>query len=250
MLFEYDVIYLSPHLDDVTLSCGGQVFKRTYVGETVLIVTVMAGDPPSAKISDFAQRLHNRWHLSLDATLKRRIEDQAACGLLGADYVHWPLPDCIYRKHPTSNLALYDSEEAIFGRVHPVEMDLVQQLSKRITSLPKHKALLIPLGVGNHVDHQLTRLAAEQDRSQQSLIYYEDYPYTREEAALESILHPRNLWQSEVIRLSETDLAAKVHAIACYESQLGSFFHDEEDLAQQVKGHHDRIGGERNWHRL
>lgn len=248
MLFMYDAIYLSPHLDDVVLSCGGQIFKRIHQGEKILIVTVMAGGPPSTNISAFAQRLHERWRLSLDATNERRIEDQAACRILGVDLVHWPIPDCIYRKHPTSNLALYDSEEAIFGRVHLAETDLIRQISKRVTSLPNHKDLFIPLGVGNHVDHQVTRLAAEHERSPQSLIYYEDYPYTRSEGALESILNPRESWQPEVIRFSETELEAKIQAIACYESQLSSFFQDAEDLAQQIKNHHDQIGGERNWH--
>ncbi|MEZ4728018.1 MAG: PIG-L family deacetylase [Caldilineaceae bacterium] len=42
----YDAIYLSPHLDDVALSCGGQIFGATRTGQRVLIVTITAGDPP------------------------------------------------------------------------------------------------------------------------------------------------------------------------------------------------------------
>lgn len=39
-----DAIHLSPHLDDVVLSCGGQIAARCGRGESVLVVTLAAGD--------------------------------------------------------------------------------------------------------------------------------------------------------------------------------------------------------------
>src|SRR5688500_5967071 len=89
----YDWIYFSPHLDDVALSCGGQIYTATQAGERVLIVTVTAGDPV-APVSTYAASLHSRWKLVTDATQVRREEDLAACAILGADAIHWTVPDC------------------------------------------------------------------------------------------------------------------------------------------------------------
>ncbi|MCP5190661.1 MAG: PIG-L family deacetylase, partial [Pseudomonadales bacterium] len=54
----YDSIYLSPHLDDVPLSCGGQVYQETSAGRRVLVVTLVAGRPTLDRLSHSAQYLH------------------------------------------------------------------------------------------------------------------------------------------------------------------------------------------------
>ena len=63
----YAALYLSPHLDDAALSCGGQIAQATRQGRRVLIVTVMAGDPPMEAGNDYIVSLHARWELDRDA---------------------------------------------------------------------------------------------------------------------------------------------------------------------------------------
>ena len=53
-------VYLSPHLDDAVLSCGGMIHRQAQAGERVVVVTVCAGDPPPGPLSDFARSLHER----------------------------------------------------------------------------------------------------------------------------------------------------------------------------------------------
>ena len=130
---EYDWIYLSPHLDDVALSCGGQIFMATARGERVLIVTITAGDPV-APVSEYAASLHTRWEV-IDATEARRQEDLAACAILGAEALHWHLPDCIYRVG-SDGKPFYLSDADIFGAVAPEEMALVDELAAQIIALP------------------------------------------------------------------------------------------------------------------
>ena len=89
----YDALYLSPHLDDAALSCGGQIVQATRCGARVLIVTVMAGDPPVDAENDYIASLHARWELDRDAAAQRRAEDLAACALLGADALPLDVPD-------------------------------------------------------------------------------------------------------------------------------------------------------------
>src|SRR3954469_806836 len=108
----YDWIYLSPHLDDAALSCGGQIYAATQRQERVLIVTITAGDP-IAPVSDYAASLHTRWEL-VDATAARRQEDLTACSILGADALDWDIPDCIYRVD-AQGAPFYVSDADIFG---------------------------------------------------------------------------------------------------------------------------------------
>jgi LmbE family N-acetylglucosaminyl deacetylase len=243
----YNAIYLSPHLDDVALSCGGQIFTQTAAGQSVLIVTIMAGDPPVATLSDFAHSLHERWELIADAVARRRMEDIASCRVLGADYVHWTTPDSIYRLHPVTGEPIYFSEADIFGAVHPAEADMVDKLAQQMMTLPGSGRILAPLAVGHHVDHTLTRAAAERVWGP-GLLYYEDYPYASEPGALDAVLPAdHTVWQAEVILLSEAALQARVESIAAFASQLSTFFNNYSDLVRQVEEHMRRVGGERVW---
>lgn len=243
----YHSIYLSPHLDDVTLSCAGQVFMLGEEGKPVLIVTVMAGDSPRQAQSKYIQELHDRWQLQDEVVARRRAEDIKACRILGADYLHWDIPDCIYRMHDITNDPLYVSDEDIFGAVDPSEAELVNALSKQMQSLPAHDHLIVPLGVGNHVDHQITRQAVEKSASSR-LIYYEEYPYADEPQALLSATQAEEgFWQATTIPLSEGALAAKIKAIAAYESQLSTFFRDRADMGNAVRRFTKSVGGERIW---
>lgn len=243
----YDTIYLSPHLDDAVLSCGGRIFAQTQAGQSVLIVTITAGDPVTTNQSEFSASLHDRWQLVTNVVDGRRQEDIAACRVLGADYAHWDVADCIYRLHPDSGELLYTSRDAIFGDVADVEMALVTDLAERMTKLPAHGQMIAPLTIGHHVDHQLTRLAAERAFSM-ALAYYEDYPYAHFAEGLTAVIDPADpQWQADTIPLDDTLLQKKADAISCYESQLSTFFNGRSDLDAQLAEYANRIGGERLW---
>lgn len=247
----YNTIYLSPHLDDAALSCGGQIWADTAVHRSSLIVTVMAGDPPQAIHSNYVDSLHQRWNLAADAAAARRQEDVTACCLLGSDYWHWDVPDCIYRHDPASGAPFYASDADIFGSIHPQELGLVDRLARLIAALPAHDRLAIPLTAGHHVDHQLVRLAAEQGSRPDRLVYYEDYPYVRDEAALTAVIPAGSGdWQAQVIPLTGTAVSAKIEAIAAYQSQMSTFFNGRADLAAQIAEYVQKTGGERLWYRL
>ena len=245
---EYDWIYLSPHLDDAALSCGGQIHAATQQGEHVLVVTVTAGDPV-AGVSDYAASLHERWELT-NATEARRQEDLAACAILGADARHWAVPDCIYRVDATGK-PFYVSDADIFGLVAAEEMVLVEQLAAQMRVLPRAGVVVAPLTVGNHVDHQLTRLAAEAAFGREMLLYYEDYPYAQQPGKVAQLIAPDDGgWVAEVVTLDERDLRAKTAAVAAFRSQLSTFFRDQKDLEAQIGGYATLVGGERRWRRL
>jgi LmbE family N-acetylglucosaminyl deacetylase len=229
-------LYLSPHLDDAVLSCGGLIHQQARTGARVVVVTVCAGEPGPGPLSDFARSLHTRWGLTgADVVRARRAEDRAALDVLGAESVHLDFLDCIYRTLPRGGGHPYTSDAALFGDFHPAELPVVDELARALDALlggEPDAQIYAPLGIGRHVDHQLTRLAAE--RLGRALVYYEDYPYAVREPWTDS-------WGGLAARLSPSyvaitpgDLDAYCRSIASYRSQISSFWTDEAAMRQAI----------------
>lgn len=236
-------LYISPHLDDATLSCGGRIWQQARAGERVLVVTIFAGAPaPDAPLSPFAQEMHARWRLA-DAVAARREEDAAALALLGAEGTYWPYADCIYRR-TAEGCFLCDSEAALFGEVHPAEGALIAELAGRLRALAQEQrgTIYAPLAVGHHVDHQIARRAMQ---GLAGVVYYEDYPYAAKPGSLEAALEGGQ-WQAELVALSQEALETKIAAIACYSSQFSTLgWADAVEMAAAVRAFARRVGWDR-----
>src|SRR6188768_1919918 len=112
-------LILSPHPDDAVLSCGGMMHALAQRGETVEVLTLMAGDaPPSLPYSPIVEEVHARWGLGANPFPARRDEDREAIESLGAHVIFWKWRDDIYRTDTSGNL-LYPDVNAIFGDIHP-----------------------------------------------------------------------------------------------------------------------------------
>lgn len=234
-------VYLSPHLDDAILSCGGLISNQMNNGEQVTILTICAGDPPDQPFSPYARMLHDRWQVGRDASEIRRIEDTVACGQLGAAYVHFDTPDCIYRMDKDQADYYYQTDEAIFGEVDPGEADLVNQVAQLIKeNLPEDAAVICPLTLGGHVDHRLTRKAAEQLGI--PLLYYADYPYV-----LYDTPESRKLDDFNVYTVSPKGLEAWQDAVSEYQSQISTFWYDEASMRTSIRAYWEKFGGIRLW---
>lgn len=228
-------IFLSPHLDDIAFSCGGLVWDLTAAGHDVDIWTIAAGDPPGDDLSPFAEELHLTWGLGMDAVQIRRTEDQLACQIIGAAPRYFPYLDCIYRKSPAGNY-YYASEEAIFGGLDTREAGLIERLSgELLEEIPEDAHLVAPLGIGNHVDHELTRKAA--NRLGRPLLFYADYPYAREADGKETLyfMERSSEWQGYEFPVSEVGLENWIRAAQVYRSQISTFWADDEDLGMQIR---------------
>lgn len=248
-------LYLSPHLDDAVFSCGGRIWRHAQFGRRVRVVTVFGGAPdPGAHLSRYAKRLHTRWGVQ-EAVQKRQAEDVKAIGLLAAESIHWSYLDCIYRRTPDGNFP-YASEEALWGDVDASDTDMIEELALRIRELPlaPRGRVYTPLGVGHHVDHRIVRRAAE--ASGHPLTYYEDFPYAQDPQAMRAALKS-GLWEPELVPLSEQALTAKVAAIACYASQISTFWGSQDVLNATVRAFAERAfaeqagqnePAERYWH--
>lgn len=239
-------VYLSPHLDDVALSCGGLVWEQARRGQAVSVWTVCAGDPPPGPLSPYAESLHDRWETGRQAVGQRRREDKLSCRQMGAALCHLRIPDCIYRRAEEAGEPLYASEEAIFGPLHPVEQPLVLWLAGELRRLlSPHSRLVSPLTIGGHVDHRLTRAAAE--KLGRPLWYYADYPYVGKDASLLDHLHQEG-WVSMRFRVSEQGLQVWAESVVAHASQVGTFWPSAEDVRQALHAHRQSMGGVTLWH--
>lgn len=249
-------VYLSPHLDDAALSCGGLIYQQAQHSVQPLVITCFAGVPDYQGISPFAAEQHHRWGQPVDPVERRRREDAAAMAHLGAQYQHWSYLDCIYRRNPDSGEFLYASEAALFGKVRSEEHSLIDELAVRfVTSLPAEETLIYaPLAIGPHVDHQLVSQAALQLRSHGFQVqFYEDYPYAEDSEKLVLALQQWALPPLPVIQtLNEEELEARITAICLYRSQLDVLFASEPSVATRVKSYALAVGAghgcaERYW---
>ena len=267
----YHHIYLSPHYDDASLSCGGAIDQQLKAGQSVLVVTICAAEPPLDRpLSPFAEKLHRSWGDAEQMVATRQAEDQAAMERLGCDYHRFDLFDCIYRGDLSGGRWYYTSVENLFDEVDPADHTLANKIAQKIVSLvkPDNRTLLYaPLTVGHHVDHQLTHLAALQLRQQGwRVLFYEDYPYadpsypfTRPPHALEeahtlekTLMAKLELkLQPELRLLSDENLQQKIDSILAYASQLDMLFGGEEATVKAVQGYAAHVGdgqlAERIW---
>jgi LmbE family N-acetylglucosaminyl deacetylase len=171
-------IYLSPHLDDAVLSCGAIIWDQIRRHNHVEIWTIFAGDySPQPELSPFAQEIHQRWQTGDSAPSLRRAEDDLACERLSVVPQHLSYPDCIYRRLLGTDKPLIEKNEDIFQPLPGSERPLVDEIVRDLRqNLPSEATLIIPLGIGNHIDHQIVRQVGEVLNP--SRFYYADFPYS------------------------------------------------------------------------
>ena len=238
-------IYLSPHFDDVALSCGGLVWEQVQAGKAVSIWTVCAGSAPVGELSPFAKELHMRWEVDENATAQRRIEDLNSCRRMGATWRYFAIPDCIYRRNPHTGEFMYASEISLSGPLQPADTLTIMALQEEMKNFfPTDTVLISPLGLGNHVDHQLTRLAAE--GLDYITWYYADYPYVlRSREKLESM--QQEGWLSQVFPISLDGLTAWQDSIVAHGSQISTFWKGELEMRLAVSDYLEQNKGLLLW---
>jgi LmbE family N-acetylglucosaminyl deacetylase len=182
-----------------------------------------------------------------DLMATRRLEDERYAYFAEASIVFLDLPDAVFRG--------YEGDEQLLGAPREDDRAPIDLLVKEITRLEPQKVYL-PLGVGDHVDHQLTRevgVALVQQARRWVMpgpeyagivTYYEDFPYA---------------WWNDFRRLEELPAGAfaglpadvgltpeyadvtdvverKIMGLTLYESQLERLFGGGDQMGDAVRG--------------
>lgn len=250
-MLEGAALFISPHYDDVALSCGGTVARLAGRGHAPAVVTVFASEVLPEMMGDLAARKHERWRIDDPALVAedRRKEDEAAARILGCSLRWLGLPDAIYRDR-------YPADADLYGSLHPEEQPLVAHLAAELRALPDWRpcnAIFVPLGAGRHVDHQLCfevgRLLAQQG---ERVYAYEDVPYAihTPQGVAERLAQVSASIDGEELWDVTATLPRRIEAVRQYRSQLPVIFRFTGDFAAAIEAHARAWGGgarERFW---
>jgi LmbE family N-acetylglucosaminyl deacetylase len=225
-------LFISPHLDDAVLSCGGLIKRLSATGSEVVVLTVATADiPEDTPLSGQMKWRYVIWRVGNKPFAQRRREDVDAVKILGAKTIHWDLLDAIFRVdidkkplYPDGNLNVtihdYDRQN-----LDPILCDKLRKLNDDLGN--KELFVFCPLGIGGHVDHQIVRTAVDKVYKPTKLIYYEDFPYVSKSNGLESLnklVKNDDIWEQKILGLSENEIESRILAVACYSSQIPILF--------------------------
>jgi len=157
---EYLNLYLSPHLDDAILSCGGLIHAQRQAGDRVGVLTLCAGSPGSSALSTLARQYESAWGESGDGMALRRAENAAILSSWGVQNWGCSVGDAIYRAG--KGVPYYETRADLFREPRPQDAAyLLPFWEARVRQLTEEEGpgilLYAPLGVGGHVDHELAR---------------------------------------------------------------------------------------------
>jgi LmbE family N-acetylglucosaminyl deacetylase len=177
---------------------------------------------------------------------RRRIEDERYALFAEASIVFLDLPDAVFRG--------YEGDDQLLGRPRADDDAPYDILRREIVRLEPQK-VYVPLGIGGHVDHQLTREAGlrllAEPRSWVMpgpdyagiVTFYEDFPYAWwdgfrrwEDLPFDpaSALPPDVGLAPEYADVGD-QIERKITGINLYESQVGRLFRNGREMADAVR---------------
>lgn len=219
-------IFLSPHYDDIALSCGGTAALLAASGRTPEVALIFGDHPdPAEPLTAFAVQLHTQWGMGADEVIAgRRAEESMASIALGTCDRFLPFRDAIYRG------ARYLSDDDLFGTVKVDEAQIPSQIIEQLMLCADGAGstrIYAPLAIGSHVDHQHAySTGLELIRRGWEVWFYEDLPYGLRSANVEqrlTTLEADGLTPGPLVDVQPV-WVRKIDAIMAYPSQLGTIF--------------------------
>jgi LmbE family N-acetylglucosaminyl deacetylase len=233
------VVILSPHLDDAALSCGGLLHALRGVG--TLVVTLCSGNPPPIMAPDGRGKMPaRRGHVSPRI---RRAEDIAAMRAIDAAYVHLSFPDAIYLRSVASGKLIYLGARERWLAPHADDAAYIEELYRLLSRicLDLGPILLVsPLGIGDHVDHQITaRVALRLAAAGAHLLFYEDFPYVANPHSGRGGDNPAAaLARLQLLPTQRlfvpVDVDGKMRVLRHYASQVPVLFGSDEEMQEAI----------------
>jgi LmbE family N-acetylglucosaminyl deacetylase len=189
-----------------------------------------------------------------DVMAARRLEDERYAAFSEASVVFLDLPDAVFRG--------YEGDEELMSAPRADDRAPIEVLTREIARLEPQKVYL-PLGVGDHVDHQMVREVGiallEMGRGWVMpgpeyagvVTYYEDFPYAwwNGFSRLEDLRADAFAGLPTGIALTPEYadigdmLDRKIMGISLYESQLGNLFGSLDVMQDSVRGFGAKVAG-------
>jgi LmbE family N-acetylglucosaminyl deacetylase len=158
-------VFLSPHADDLALSCGGAILQ-TWFPEPYLFVTVFSR-------SGFARNAPGGADVDMVSRL-RIAEDRTYADAFGARYVALGFTEASLRDDgPVFNEGCSASDNAALTG------EVANRIEKTLAAVPNDTVLVCPMGIGGHLDHRIVcHVGTFRAKSVKGpRVFYEDLPY-------------------------------------------------------------------------
>ena len=202
-------LIVSPHLDDAVLSVGGSIAAWTAAGERVVIASVYTTGPPIAEVPPTMRKFAD-----YEA---RRAEDVAAAHVVGAEVRWLGQVERAFRRPYLTGWSYFSTPP---GRAGFTTLDVVSRALDPMFELDPAR-ILVPLGIGNHIDHVETLIAATDRAAARGMLdrvwFYEDF------YALSRLMRRRHpiakqaiwkRWQSPLLRARRLGMILRSIALA------------------------------------
>jgi LmbE family N-acetylglucosaminyl deacetylase len=219
------IAVLSPHRDDAAFSLGLTIGSWLQQGHAVEIVNVFTRSE-YAPFSD-VDSLHPNDRASFASAVRKREDEAWAklyAGLPGKgrlSFTDLNLKDAPLRLHCSLNEV---------RQREPVLTEKVVLKIKRAMEQLRADALVLPLAVGNHVDHLTVRQTAlPSDVQSMPIAFYEELPYaTQDPSAIEAAVQssaleagmPLNPFFAQEPAETDPAITRKRKIAFCYDSQI------------------------------
>lgn len=214
------VLVISPHLDDAVLSIGGSIAAWTSTGTRVVIASVYTAGPPLEQLAPAMRKFADY------AT--RRAEDDDACAVVGAELRRLDQVERAFRPPYLTGWSFFTTpdERAGFGTLDRVTaaLDTLAPLA------PDH--VLVPLGIGNHIDHVEAMLAATDWAEAHGWLdrvrFYEDFyalAGTMRRKHFVTAQHAWPRWQSPTLRARRLGVILRTIALARRGPPIETYLH-------------------------
>lgn len=164
------LLALSPHLDDAAFSIS-PLLAELSTACRVIVATPFAGSVADAAGFALACQLDKGLSPEVDYMALRRREDAAWAAAIDVEVVHGDLTEAPHRG--------YESAAALFSGIHADDhlKPILGAWLRTIVANVSPELVLLPLGIGGHVDHLWLRQLAEASFEKMPLAYYGDQPY-------------------------------------------------------------------------
>ena len=163
----YNIIFISPHLDDVVYSCSQMIRNLVKKDNKILVITLFT------KYDDFNENIF------LNGKTRKK-EDSDALLSLNVDYLHLDYPELMIRDKLKDYTLYHQIVEPIrtlcYVKGDTVLYDLINQDIQKIIDQNKIKQVYFPAAIGFHPDHLITYRGCCNLKNTQ-LIVYQDFPY-------------------------------------------------------------------------
>jgi LmbE family N-acetylglucosaminyl deacetylase len=227
------VLVVSPHLDDAVLSCGALLAHLAPRCPVTVVTVFTAAAPPPWSLP--ARRQLRALGVPDAEVLfeQRRAEDLAVLAEAGAAAIHLGLRDAPFRRvgeaaagppgrgrrpaYPTYRF------DAARGRVARTDAGLPAEVGARVKEVVRTSGadlVFAPLGIGRHVDHLITRQAAQGLGPR--TVYYSDFPYSEKSVPEPGFVRGAALVPHPWL----ADRAENAKRIAGYRTQFRGLFPD------------------------